>query len=242
MLKVIQFPVLEDNYIFLIHNEISGETAVVDPSLADPVLEKLSEYGWKLDYIINTHHHWDHTDGNEKLKAATGAKIIAYAGDSHRISGIDIEVNDGDKIDICGEMAKVTYIPGHTLGHISYYFAESKILFCGDTMFVMGCGRLFEGTPQQMFDSFQKLSKLPKDTVVYCAHEYSEANAKFAITIEPENKELQNRFKEVCKLRAEGKSTVPTTVAKELATNPFMRAEAVEEFARVRKLKDEFKG
>lgn len=240
MLQVIQFPVLQDNYTFLIHNKESGQTAVVDPAVASEVLEKLSKLGLKLDYIINTHHHNDHIGGNAELKQKTGAKIIAYQGDTHRIPDIDIKVEDGDRINICDEAAEIMLLRGHTLGHIAYYFSKSGVLFCGDTLFSLGCGRLFEGSYEQMFGSLQKLAALPPQTLVYCAHEYTLANAKFAITIEPDNKNLQDRIKEVENLRKENKPTVPTTIGLELATNPFLRAKTVEEFAKIRKAKDSF--
>jgi len=240
MLQVLQFPVLNDNYIFVLRNDEADRTAVIDPAVAEVVLDKLTEYNWKLDYIVNTHHHWDHTGGNAELKKNTNAKIIAYKGYSHRIENIDIAVADGDKIEICGEEAEVIFVPGHTLGHIAYYFEKSGMLFCGDTIFAMGCGRLFEGSPQQMFDSLQKLAALPPETKVYCAHEYTLANAKFAITIEPDNEALQASLKKVEDMRAKGEFTVPTTIEEELATNPFLRAKNADDFAKIRKAKDSF--
>lgn len=241
MIEVIQFPVLSDNYTFMIHNEADNRTAVIDPALAEPVLATLKEKGWQLDYIVNTHHHFDHTDGNMPLKQATGAKIIGYKHDAKRIPGIDIEVDDGEKINICGEEAEVIFVPGHTLGHIAYYFAESGVLFCGDTIFSLGCGRLFEGTAEQMYNSLNKLKNLPGETKIYCAHEYTEANGKFALTIEPDNVDLQQRMEEVRHLRKQGKATIPTVMELELATNTFLRAGSVEEFAERRRKKDGFR-
>jgi hydroxyacylglutathione hydrolase len=241
MLHITQLPALKDNYIYILRNEATGETGVIDPTLAAPVLEFLTNKKWQLNYIINTHHHWDHTDGNVEIKQATGAKVIGFKGDAHRIPGIDIEVADGQIIDICGHKAEIIFIPGHTLGHIAYNFKNKKILFCGDTLFSLGCGRLFEGTAEQMFTSLQKLAALPENTAVYCAHEYTQSNSKFAITIEPDNKDLQNRIKEVAVLRSHNKPTIPTSIELELKTNPFLRAGTVEEFARVRKMKDGFK-
>lgn len=241
MLNITQIAVLphNSNYNYILHD--NGITSVIDPSLAEPVLEVLKQNGWQLDYIINTHHHWDHTDGNTPLKDATGAKIIAYKGDSHRIKNIDIAVNNGDIVDICGHRAEVIFTPGHTLGHIIYYLPDDGILFCGDVLFSLGCGRLFEGSYEQMFDSLKLISRLPPQTLIYCGHEYTLSNARFAITIEPENKELQQRIKEAENLQAIGKPSVPVTLASELATNPFLRARTVEEFANLRKQKDSFK-
>lgn len=238
MIKILQITALNDNYIYLLHG--GGETAVIDPSLAVPVLEILEREGWQLDYILNTHHHNDHTGGNLELKTATGAKIVGYAGDAHRIPGIDAKLNDGDIFKVCGLDSRVMFIPGHTLGHIAYYFAGAASLFCGDTLFCMGCGRLFEGTFEQMFTSLAKIKALPLDTKIYCAHEYTESNGRFALTITPENQDLKARMQEVLNLRNAGKSTVPSTLDIELKTNPFLIAKDASEFATIRTLKDNF--
>ena len=241
MLKVIQISVLEDNYSFIIHNNKTGETAAVDPALEEPILKVLKENNWSLSYIINTHHHWDHTDANVALKGATGAKIMGYKHDAHRIPAIDILLEDNDVIEVCSRKVRVIFVPGHTLGHIVYYFEEDKILFVGDTIFSLGSGRLFEGSYQQMFNSLQRLKSLPEDVLIYCAHEYTQDNGKFAITVDPNNEKLQGRIKEVEHLRENNKATVPTNMKLELETNPFLRARSVEEFAYIRKQKDVFK-
>jgi len=240
MLEIHQISILKDNYVYVIHNNKSDETAVVDPGRADPVLHFLQEKGWGCDYIINTHHHWDHTDGNAEIKAKTGAKIIGFANDSHRIPEIDIKIQEGEELEICGSKAKILFLPGHTLGHIGYYFAKEKALFSGDVIFAMGCGRLFEGSAEQAYGSLQKIAKLPLDTKIYCAHEYSLDNAEFALTLNNDNRDLQYRYENVKKLREKNKPTIPTNIAIELKTNPFLRAENVDEFARVRKIKDNF--
>ena len=178
MLTIIQIPVLTDNYIYLIHEPVSGETAVIDPALAQPVLDVLDKKGWRLAYVFNTHHHWDHVGGNLELKQSR-FKIIAAQLDRGRIPGIDIGVSEDDVISLGRHQALVISTPGHTSGHIVYHFAEDGALFCGDTLFVMGCGRLFEGTPEQMWNSLQKLQALPPSTRIYCTHEYTQANGRF---------------------------------------------------------------
>ncbi len=252
MLEIIALPVLTDNYIYLIHDPVSQETAVVDPALALPVLDILEEKGWQLTYILNTHHHSDHIGGNCQLKQLTGCKIIAAQADWDRIPGIDQGVNESDFISLGQHKAKVIATPGHTRAHIVYYFAEDNILFCGDTLFVMGCGRLFEGTAKQLWHSLQKLKALPKLTLVYCTHEYTQANGRFALTLEPDNIELQAKMFKVNALRNNNQPTVPTTIGEELASNPFFRensveiqnnigmkdAHPVEVFAKIRLLKD----
>ena len=254
MLTIIQIPVLTDNYIYLLHDPVSKETAAIDPALAPPVLEILDKKGWRLTYIFNTHHHWDHVGGNLELKQKTGCKIIAACSDSDRIPGIDVGVSDGNVISLGSHTAKIIATPGHTSGHIVYYFAEDFALFCGDTLFVMGCGRLFEGTPEQMYDSLQKLQALPPSTQIYCTHEYTQANGRFALSIEPDNSQLQQKMLAVQQLRAEGQPTVPSTIAQESATNPFFRADSasiqktlglagqspVRVFTELRKRKDSF--
>lgn len=254
MFEIITLPVLTDNYIYLIHDPVSRETAVVDPALAQPVLDALEEKGWQLTYIFNTHHHSDHVGGNLQLKQKTGCRIIAAEADRGRIPGIDVGVNEGDVVSLGSHKAKVIATPGHTRAHIVYHFAEDNILFCGDTLFVMGCGRLFEGTAEQMWNSLQKLKALPTSTLVYCAHEYTQANGRFALTVEPDNLHLQQRMVEVNRLRGNNQPTVPTTIAEELASNPFFREDSVELqeavamtnskpveiFAKVRRLKDSF--
>ena len=254
MLEIIQLPVLNDNYIYLIHEPVSAETAVVDPAIAQPVLDTLSSKGWTLNYIYNTHHHWDHVGANLELKEKTGCQILASEADYSRIPGIDKGLKQGDEIKLGNQVAKVIDTPGHTLGHIVYHFPDSNALFCGDTLFSMGCGRLFEGTAEQMWHSLQKLKQLPKATQIYCTHEYTQANGKFALSIEPDNQHLQQRILQVKQLRENNKPTVPSTLQQELATNPFLRENSpeiqksigmtgqprVEVFRKIRELKDNF--
>ncbi|PKM11321.1 MAG: hydroxyacylglutathione hydrolase [Gammaproteobacteria bacterium HGW-Gammaproteobacteria-3] len=225
MLEIIQLPVLNDNYIYLLHEPVGGKTAVVDPALAQPVLDELQRRGWHLDFIFNTHHHSDHVGGNLALKQHSGCRILAPQADSHRIPGIDQALSDGDKIALGAVNFSILATPGHTSGHIVFYADEEQVLFCGDTLFVMGCGRLFEGSPEQMWQSLQKLRALPPQTKVYCAHEYTLANGRFALTVEPDNAVLNARMGEVKKLRSENIPTVPSTIALERATNPFFRAD-----------------
>lgn len=254
MLEILQIPVLTDNYIYLIHDPDSKQTAVVDPAVAEPVLAVLKNLNWKLSYIFNTHHHGDHVGGNLELKSRTGCKIVAAKSDYHRIPGIDIGMQNGDSFALGQHQIKIIETSGHTSGHIVYHFPDDGLLFCGDTLFVMGCGRLFEGTAQQLWQSLQKLKKLPAATKVYCAHEYSLNNGKFALTVEPDNQALQTRVIEIKQLRRNSQPTVPSTIGEELATNPFFREHSlsiqkhlqmtgktpVEIFTALRKLKDHF--
>ncbi|MGZ4980786.1 MAG: hydroxyacylglutathione hydrolase [Methylobacter sp.] len=254
MLTILTLPVLNDNYIYLLHDSVSDETAVVDPAVAQPVLEVLNQKGWPLTYILNTHHHADHVGGNLELKQKTGCTVIAPLSDQQRIPGIDRGVADCDMIMLGKRTAKVVSTPGHTSGHVVYHFAGDNLLFCGDTLFVMGCGRLFEGTAEQMWHSLQKLKALPASTQIYCAHEYTQANGRFALTVEPDNLQLQQRMEIINQLRANHQPTVPSTIEQELATNPFFREDSlalqetvkmtnkkpVEIFAEVRRLKDHF--
>lgn len=253
-LDIIQIPVLQDNYVYLIHDPVSTHTAVVDPAESLPVLKELEERGWTLSHILNTHHHMDHVGANLELKKATNCLVVGAACDAKRIPGIDIEVDDGDHFIFGTLIADIMFVPGHTTGHICYYFTEAEALFVGDTLFAMGCGRLFEGTAEQMWRSLARLRSLPGNTMVYCAHEYTEANGKFALSVEPHNHALQQRMNRVRILRAEGKPTVPFSISDERATNPFMRPESrplqekvglvgqppVDVFREVRRLKDHF--
>jgi hydroxyacylglutathione hydrolase len=253
-LEVHQFPCLKDNYGYLIHDADNNLTAAIDTPEVNPINRALAEKGWTLTHILNTHHHFDHAGGNLALKEKWNCTIVGSKSDASRIPGIDVMVDDGDTYQFGDHTAQVFDVSGHTMGHIAYYFAGDHILFCGDALFVMGCGRLFEGTPQKMWTSLQKLRELPDETVVYCAHEYTQANARFALSVEPQNRQLQARSEEVDKLRADGKPTVPTTIGLEKATNPFLRpmsediqstiglkgAELVEVFAETRRRKDSF--
>jgi hydroxyacylglutathione hydrolase len=224
-LDIVVFPMLTDNYGFLLHDPAGGETAVVDPAEAEPTLAACAARGWRLSHILNTHHHGDHVGGNLALKAATGCTVIGPAYDRDRIPGIDIAVDEASGADFGGRHARVFFVPGHTRGHIAYWFAEDKALFCGDTLFALGCGRLFEGTPQQMWSSLLKLRALPDDTRVYCAHEYTQSNARFALTAEPENDALRAEAERVARARAAGAFTIPSSLGVEKACNPFLRAD-----------------
>jgi len=223
MLEIVQIPVLSDNYVYLIHEPKSGDTAVVDPAVEDEVVAELEKRGWTLTHILNTHHHWDHTGANLALKERFDVTIVGPAAERDRIPGLDIAVGDGDQAYLGDVAADVYDVPGHTAGHIAYHFAGDGALFCGDTLFAMGCGRLFEGTADQMWQSLSKFLRLPDETKVYCAHEYTMTNGKFALTVEPGNADLQARMAEVEKLRAAGTPTIPTTIGLEKATNPFLR-------------------
>ncbi len=228
MLQIEQIPCLSDNYVYLVHEPAQGLTAVVDPAETAPVLAALAAHGWRLTHILNTHHHYDHVGGNLELKAATGCKIVGPRADRERIPGIDEEVADGDTYAFGARTAKVFDVPGHTRGHIAYWFGEDAALFCGDTLFALGCGRLFEGTPVQMWDSLSKLRALPGDTRVFCAHEYTQSNGRFALSVEPGNAALVARMQEVNRRRAANEPTVPSRLAEELATNPFLRPDSAE--------------
>lgn len=242
MLDVIQIAVLSDNYIYLAHDAASGETAVIDPAVAAPVLAEAKARGWRITQILNTHWHPDHVGGNMEIKAATGCKITGPRGEQAKITGIDRAVSEGDTVNIGTQVGRVIDVPGHTAGHNAYYFDVGGVLFCGDTLFAMGCGRLFEGTPAQMFASFGKLMALPDATRVYCAHEYTEANGRFALTVESRNAALVSRMAEVRQLRGAGLPTIPSTIGHERATNPFSRAATIEDFAARRAAKDVFRG
>ena len=237
-LEIVRIPVLSDNYVWLVHEPVSGETMVVDPAVAPPVLEKAEELGWKISQIWNTHWHPDHTGGNAEIKQATGCTITGPAAEAGRIPTLDVQVKGGDVVRLGDVAADVLDVPAHTAGHIAFHFAEDKAAFVGDTLFAMGCGRLFEGTAEQMFGNMRALEALGDDTAIYCAHEYTLSNGRFALTVEPENTALVQRMAEVVALRDRGEPTVPTTIALEKATNPFMRATSVAELAARRAAKD----
>ena len=218
------FPCLDDNYGVLIHDAATGTTASIDAPDADDVRDALAEKGWKLTHILVTHHHHDHVGGIKELKAETGCEVIGPRGEAQKIPGLDRAVGEGDTFTLGSVSVQVFETPGHTLGHITYYIASENVAFAGDTLFALGCGRIFEGTPEMMHASLQKLAALPGDTRVYCGHEYTQSNARFALTIEPDNAALQKRMADIDALSAQAKPTVPTTIAEELATNPFLRA------------------
>ena len=240
MLEIVRIPVLSDNYVWLVHEADSGETMVVDPAVADPVLAEAETRGWKITQIWNTHWHPDHTGGNEAIKAATGCTITGPEAEQARIPTLDVMVKEGDTVALGPVVADVIDVPAHTAGHIAYHLPNEQAAFVGDTLFAMGCGRLFEGTPEQMYANMRKLEALPDETKVYCAHEYTEANGRYAVTAEPDNAALAARMEKVLSMRANGEATVPTTIGEERATNPFMRASSADELAARRAAKDAF--
>ncbi|XP_052207065.1 probable hydroxyacylglutathione hydrolase 2, chloroplastic isoform X2 [Diospyros lotus] len=216
-------PCLRDNYAYLLHDVDTGTVGVVDPSEAVPIIDALTRKNRNLTYILNTHHHYDHTGGNMQLKEMYGAKVIGSGIDRDRIPGIDIVLNDGDKWMFAGHEVFVIGTPGHTRGHISFYFPGSEAIFTGDTLFSLSCGKLFEGTPEEMYSSLEKIMSLPDDTSIYCGHEYTSGNSKFALSIEPRNEALQSYAAHVVHLRNKGLPTIPTTLKKEKSCNPFLR-------------------
>ena len=255
-MKIIQIPLLRDNYGYLVICPKTNSAGIIDPSEAEPVLRRVEQEKVALKAILNTHHHRDHTGGNDGILAGRQLQVYGHKSDKGRIPGLTDGVDEGEEIEIGELRGKVLFIPGHTMGHVAYLFRNS--LFCGDTLFTAGCGRLFEGTPEQMHASLKKLMALPDDTKVYCGHEYTENNLRFARTLEPKNHKLVSRLERVESLRARGVSTVPSTMEEEKQTNPFLRWDSkelqsrlkadaadlrldpVSIFARVRKLKDGF--
>jgi len=253
-IEIHQFACLSDNYGYLVHDKASGATASIDTPEVGPILKALDERGWKLTHILNTHHHPDHAGGNAELKARFNCLVIGPRGELDLIPTIDRPVGQDDIVELGEARARVIDVPGHTRGHIAYHFADDKVVFVGDTLFALGCGRLFEGTAEQMWNSLGKLMVLPDDTRVYCAHEYTQSNARFAVTVEPHNKALRARAKEIDEKRARDEWTVPSTIGLERATNPFLRAMSpdlratlnlenaanVDVFAETRRRKDNF--
>lgn len=227
-LEIHQFPCLSDNYGVLIHDAENNVTASIDAPEAAAVKKALAEKGWTLTHILTTHYHADHTGGNLELKGETGCTIVGPKNEADRVPGIDVQVGDGDTVSFGAFTAKVFDTPGHTAGHISYWFPDAEVAFAGDTLFALGCGRLFEGDPQTMWNSLSKLKALPPETRVYCGHEYTQSNAEFALTVEPGNHRLVARAEEIAALRAKGEPTLPTTIARELDTNPFLRTDSEE--------------
>lgn len=242
MLDVVPVPALADNYVWLVHHSGSGETVAIDPAVAGPVLKEAERRGWRLTQIWNTHWHADHTGGNLDVKAATGCTIAGPAAEAERIPGIDRRLVEGDKVALGTLAADVLEMPAHTAGHIAFHLPDARAIFVGDVLFAMGCGRLFEGSAGQMHANLQRLALLPADTLVYCAHEYTLGNARFALTAEPGNTALAERAARVEAARAAGKATVPFTIGEERDTNPFMRASSAEAFAELRQAKDHFRG
>ena len=242
MVEIVRIPALSDNYIWLVHEPGSGETLVIDPAVADPVLAEADARGWRITQIWNTHWHPDHTGGNAEIKAATSCRITGPAAEAERIPTLDRWVAEGDTVALGAIEAVVMETPAHTAGHISYHLPSEGLIFVGDTLFAMGCGRLFEGEADQMHANLQRFAELPGETRVYCAHEYTLANGRFALSVEPDNRALVERMEQVEAMRAAGEATLPTTIALERATNPFMRACSAGDLAERRRAKDAFRG
>ena len=253
-MKITPIPCLNDNYAYIINENTSNNVGVIDPSEAKPIINFLEKNNLKLNYILNTHHHFDHIGGNIELKKNYDAKVVGFVGDKHRIPGIDIALEDNEKFNFGNCVIKVLHIPGHTLGHICFYFEKEKIAFTGDTLFSLGCGRIFEGTHEQMFKSLNKIKKLHKDTKIYCGHEYTYKNGEFCMKYDNSNSDLKKYFEKVKKLRLKNLPTVPTTLEDELKSNIFLRCdekdlqiklnmkneEDFKVFKKVRDLKDSF--
>ena len=253
-LELITIPCLTDNYAYLLHDQLTAETTLIDAPSAAPILAELKRRGWGLDQILLTHHHWDHIDGVTAVVEATSATVIGAAADAHRLPPLTRALSEGDTVHVGDYSGVVIDVPGHTVGHIAFYFADAGMVFTADSLMAGGCGRLFEGTPAQMFQSLQKLAALPPDTLICSGHEYTAANLRFALTIEPDNSELLDRAGAVATARAENRATVPSRLRDELATNPFLRAHlphiqqrlgmqtatAADVFAEIRARKDAF--
>ena len=253
-LEIVTVPCLSDNYAFLLHDAASGRTALVDAPDPAAISAALKKRGWGLDEILLTHHHWDHIDGTKELCSTYGASVTGAAADAHRLPDLDRAVQDGESFDLFGHEVQVLDVSGHTVGHIAFYIPDSNAVFTADSLMALGCGRLFEGTPEQMWNSLSRLAALPPETVVYSGHEYTQANAAFAITIDPDNDALKTRIAQIDTARAAGEPTVPSTLQLELDTNPFLRAhlssvkesmamqnaEDVDVFTEIRHRKDNF--
>ncbi len=242
MLDVARVPVLSDNYAWLIHDGASGETVALDPGEAAPMLRAAEARGWHISAIWNTHWHPDHIAGNAELKAATSAAVTGPAAEAAKIAELGKGVREGDRVQVGTHEATVLETPGHTAGHVVFHFADDALLFTGDTLFAMGCGRLFEGSAEQMWANMQRLAALPEDTRVFCGHEYTRSNGRFALVAEPDNAAIRDRMATVDRLRAAGEPTVPFTLADERATNPFLRAATATQLAELRRAKDSFRG
>ena len=253
-MQITPIPCLTDNYAYIIHDKNSGVVGVVDPSEAKPIISFLTKNKLKLNYILNTHHHFDHIGGNIELQKLYNANVVGFAGDKHRIPGINVTLNNNEKWTFGNSLVKILHIPGHTLGHICFFFEKEKAAFTGDTLFSLGCGRIFEGDHKQMLESLNKIKKLPKNTKIYCGHEYTYKNAKFCIKYDSNNKDLKKKIEIIKKLRSDNLPTNPTTLEEELSSNIFLRCdqndlkiklnmknqEDYKVFRKVRELKDGF--
>ena len=239
-MKIEIIPCLQDNYSYLIIDETNNSACVVDPSEASPIVKFLEKENINLKYILNTHHHFDHVGGNQELKKKYNSIVVGYKDDEKRIPDIDVLVDENQVWKADNFEAKILYIPGHTTGHISFYFFNEKLIFTGDTLFSLGCGKIFEGTYEQMFASLNKLKSLPSDTMIYCGHEYTLQNSKFCIKHDSKNVNLQNKIKLIKEKLDNNKPTIPTNLGDELECNIFLRAKNVESFAKLRDLKDNF--
>ena len=239
-MRVEVIPCLQDNYSYLIIDKINNTACVVDPSEAKPIINFVEKESINLKYILNTHHHFDHVGGNKDLKKKYNSTVIGYKNDSNRIPEIDVLLDDNQIWKAENFEAKIMHIPGHTTGHICFHFFREKLLFTGDTLFSLGCGKLFEGTYEDMFRSLDKIKKLPQDTKIYCGHEYTLQNSKFCIEYDPENINLKNKIKEIKKKLENGLPTIPSILKDEMECNIFLRAKNVESFSKLRDLKDNF--
>ncbi|PYD60873.1 hydroxyacylglutathione hydrolase [Novacetimonas maltaceti] len=234
-------PILQDNYAWFLRDGESGACGIVDPAEEGPIVAAITAHGGRLDRIFLTHHHVDHVAATDALRTRYGAQVIGAAADARRLPRLDIAVGDGDRVMLGTAEAVVIDTPGHTIGHVSYFFPATPALFCGDTLFSMGCGRLFEGTARDMFDSLRKIAALPDETLICCGHEYTLSNARFALHVDPANAAVARRMREVEALRARGRPTLPVTLAEERRTNPFLRAPDVATLAKLRQEKDAFR-
>ena len=239
-MKIQIIPCLQDNYSYLIVDEENNTACVIDPSEADPIIEYLENNKIKLKFILNTHHHYDHVGGNQKLKEKYGANVIGYRGDKERIPKIDILLDDQETWIHKNFETKIIYIPGHTLGHICFYFYKEESVFTGDTLFSLGCGRIFEGTYSQMFDSLMKLKELPHNTKIYCGHEYTKKNSNFCLAHDANNENLKTKIQDIDAKLKSGLPTIPSTIKDELECNIFLKSDNIETFSKLRDLKDNF--
>lgn len=253
-LEIVTIPCLSDNYAFLAHDATSDETALIDAPEAGPILAALAERGWQLSHVLLTHHHWDHVDGLAPILEKHPAKVVGAAADAHRLPPLDLQVSEGDTFEVGGEPVEVLDVSGHTVGHVAYYMPKSSVVFTADSLMALGCGRLFEGDAAQMWASLSKLAALPDDTLVCSGHEYTQSNARFAVTVDPDNPDLKKRVADIDRARAAGEATVPSLLALEKSTNPFLRAadpailaylgmegaDPADVFAEIRSRKDRF--